>query len=184
MALPGGLAFFVVPPLIYFLMPESPRWYLRRGRTAEAVDTVNQIIRRAGGRVPELAAAALGDNVQAVREQLPPYRALLARGQLRWTAHRNFQLRFLRHGVFSDLGAAAKGDQRSGCGGQFELWLSSLVFAASIPGKGFTGFLMEIIGRRWTIFYAMSASLPGRSIDDDGASRRSIRDGPSWSRAR
>jgi MFS transporter, putative metabolite:H+ symporter len=35
------------------------------------------------------------------------------------------------------------------------------VFAASIPGKGFTGFLMEIIGRRWTIFYALAGSLPG-----------------------
>jgi MFS family permease len=35
------------------------------------------------------------------------------------------------------------------------------VFTASIPGKGFTGFLMEIIGRRWTIFYALAASLPG-----------------------
>jgi dienelactone hydrolase len=29
------------------------------------------------------------------------------------------------------------------------------VFAASIPGKGFTGFLMEIIGRRWTIPYCL-----------------------------
>ncbi len=26
--------------------------------------------------------------------------------------------------------------------------VSSLVFAVSIPGKGFTGFLMKIIGRR------------------------------------
>lgn len=39
--------------------------------------------------------------------------------------------------------------------------LSSLVFFASIPGKGFTGFLMEIIGRRWTIAYALAGSLPG-----------------------
>jgi MFS family permease len=39
--------------------------------------------------------------------------------------------------------------------------VSSLVFTASIPGKGFTGFLMEIIGRRWTIFYALAGSLPG-----------------------
>ena len=29
------------------------------------------------------------------------------------------------------------------------------------PGKAFTGFLMEIIGRRWTIVYALAGSLPG-----------------------
>ncbi len=39
--------------------------------------------------------------------------------------------------------------------------LTSLVYCASIPGKGFTGFLMEIIGRRWTIAYALAGSLPG-----------------------
>jgi hypothetical protein len=36
-----------------------------------------------------------------------------------------------------------------------------LVYFASIPGKGFTGFLMEIIGRRWTIAYSLAGSLPG-----------------------
>jgi MFS family permease len=35
------------------------------------------------------------------------------------------------------------------------------VFLASIPGKAFTGFLMEIIGRRWTITYCLAGSLPG-----------------------
>ena len=35
------------------------------------------------------------------------------------------------------------------------------MFLASIPGKGFTGFLMEIIGRRWTITYCLAGSLPG-----------------------
>jgi MFS family permease len=83
MALPGGLAFFVMPALIYFLIPESPRWYLRRGRTAEAVDTANRIIRRAGNRVPPLTVEALGKNVQMAPEELPPYRALFRRGQLR-----------------------------------------------------------------------------------------------------
>ena len=35
------------------------------------------------------------------------------------------------------------------------------MYFASIPGKAFTGFLMEIIGRRWTIVYALAGSLPG-----------------------
>ncbi len=161
MALPGGLAFFVVPALIYFLIPESPRWYLRRGRTADAVATVNQIIRRAGARVPELIAAALGDNVEGVREQLPPYRALFARGQLRWTAIGISSYVFCGSAFFliSVLLPKALVDQGAAVGLSFGV--TSLAFAASIPGKGFTGFLMEIIGRRWTIFYAMFGAIPG-----------------------
>jgi MFS transporter, putative metabolite:H+ symporter len=161
MALPGGLAFFVVPALIYFLIPESPRWCLRRGRTAMAVDTVNRIIRRAGGRVPELAAAALGNNVEGVREQLPPYRALFGRGQLRWTAIGISSYVFCGTAFFliSVLLPKALVDQGSAV--TLSFGVSSLVFAASIPGKGFTGFLMEVIGRRWTIFYAMIGGLPG-----------------------
>jgi MFS family permease len=75
MALPGGLSFFVVPAVIYLLIPESPRWYLRRGRAEAAVETVNTIVRRAGKRVPELSIAALGQNLQVTHEPLPPYRA-------------------------------------------------------------------------------------------------------------
>jgi MFS family permease len=32
LALPGGLAITVVPVLIWYVLPESPRWHLRRGR--------------------------------------------------------------------------------------------------------------------------------------------------------
>jgi hypothetical protein len=39
--------------------------------------------------------------------------------------------------------------------------VTSLVYFASMPGKAFTGFLMEIIGRRWTI--------TGKSILTEGA---------------
>src|SRR5271170_3592799 len=85
LALPGGLAITVVPVLVYFALPESPRWYLRKGRPQVAVDIVNLIIRRAGGRVPPLTVEALGDHQEAAREQLPPYWALSARGQIRWT---------------------------------------------------------------------------------------------------
>ena len=42
--------------------------------------------------------------------------------------------------------------------------LATIIYAASIPGKAFTGYLMEIIGRRWTIFYALAGSLPGLAL--------------------
>ena len=95
------------------------------------------------------------------QEQLPPYWALFRRGQLRWTAvgilsgvccgTAYFLISVLLPKALVDQGAAVS----VGFG------LSSLVFLASLPGKGFTGFLMEIIGRRWTIAYALAGSLPG-----------------------
>jgi MFS family permease len=162
LALPGGLAVTVVPVVVYFALPESPRWHLRKGRPQVAVDTVNRIIARSGNRVPPLTVAALGDYDEAVREPLPPYWALFARGQLRWTtvgilsgicAGTAFFL-------FSVLLPKALVDQQV-TSLALSLELTSLVYLASIPGKGFTGFLMEIIGRRWTIFYALAGSLPG-----------------------
>ena len=161
LALPGGLAVTVVPVIVYFVLPESARWQLRRGRPQAAVDIVNLIIRRAGNRVPPLTVAALGDHWEAAREQLPPYWALFAKGQLRWTtvgilssvcAGTAFQL-------INNLLPKALVDQGAAVGLGFGV--ATLVYCASIPGKGFTGFLMEIIGRRWTITYALAGSLPG-----------------------
>ncbi len=161
LALPGGLVITVVPVLIYFVLPESPRWHLRKGRLQAAVDTVNQIIRRSGDRVPPLTVGVLGDSEQTTREQLPPYWALFGRGQLRWTTvgiligicagTASFMIHVLLPKAIVDQGAAVA----------FSFGLSSLVYLASIPGKAFTGFLMEIIGRRWTIAYALAGSLPG-----------------------
>ena len=85
MALPATFGLFVVPVLIYRLIPESPRWHLRRGNPQAAVDIVNQIIGRCGNRVTPLTVAALGTNLALVREKLPPFTALFRRGQLRWT---------------------------------------------------------------------------------------------------
>jgi MFS family permease len=161
MALPGGLAFFVMPALIYFLIPESPRWYLRRGLAEAAVDTVNRIIRGAGSRVPPLAVAGLGGNLQTARDELPPYRALFHRGQLRWTAIVISSYVFAGTGFFLISVLLPKALVDQGGAVTLSFGVTSLVFAASIPGKGFTGYLMEIIGRRWTIFYALAGSLPG-----------------------
>jgi MFS transporter, putative metabolite:H+ symporter len=161
LALPGGLAITVVPVLVYFLIPESPRWHLRRGHTRAAADLVNQMIRRSGNRVPQLTVEALGGSERTDPGRLPPLWALFARGQLRWTAvgilsgvcagTAYFLISVLLPKALVDQGAAVS----------LSFGLTSLVYFASIPGKAFTGFLMEIIGRRWTIFYALAGSLPG-----------------------
>jgi MFS family permease len=161
LALPGGLAITVVPVLVYFVLPESPRWHLRRGRTQVAVDIVNGIIARSGNRVPPLTMEALGDHREAAREQLPPYWALFRTGQLRWTTV----------GILSGVCAGTayflvsvllpKALIEQGAAVSLSFGLTSLVYFASIPGKAFTGFLMEVIGRRWTIAYALAGSLPG-----------------------
>src|SRR3984885_433979 len=161
LALPGGLGITVGPVLIYFVLPESPRWHLRKGHAQAAVRIVNRIIARCGDRVPPLTLAELGGTSMTAREQLPPYWALFAPGQLRWTTvgilagvcagTAYFLISVLLPKALVDQGAAVS----------LSFGLSSLVFFSSIPGKAFTGFLMEIIGRRWTIAYALAGSLPG-----------------------
>jgi len=134
MALPGGLAFFVIPALIYFLIPESPRWYLRRGHTEAAIDTVNQMIRSVGSRVPSLTVAALGDNLQTAREELPPYRALFRRGQLRWTAIGISSYVFVRTAFFLISVLLPKAG-RSGRRRNRELWRKLAGVHREHPGK-------------------------------------------------
>jgi MFS family permease len=161
MALPGGLALFIAPALIQFVIPKSPRWHLRRNRVEAAVEAVNQIIARAGRRVPPLSVEALRNGFETTREQLPSYWALFRPGQLRWTvvgilsgicaAFAAFLIHVLLPKALVDQGAAVS----------LSFGLATIVYAASIPGKAFTGYLMEVIGRRWTIFYALAGSLPG-----------------------
>jgi MFS family permease len=164
LALPGGLAVTVIPVIVSFVLPESPRWYLRKGQPQAAVDIVNRIIARSGNKVPPLTVAALGDHREAAREPLPPYWALFAKGQLRWTTvgilsgicagTAFFLISVLLPKALNDQGFALSAS----------LGLTSIVYAASFFGKGFTGFLMEIIGRRWTIAYALTGSLPGLAL--------------------
>lgn len=161
LALPGGLAVLVVPVIVYFALPESPRWYLRKGQVQVAVDLVNKIIARAGNRVPLLSVAELGDTTEGAREKLPPYWALFAPGQLRWTAVGILSGICAGTAFFLISGLLPKALNEQGFAVASSLGLTSIVYAASFFGKAFTGFLMEIIGRRWTIFYALAGSLPG-----------------------
>jgi AAHS family 4-hydroxybenzoate transporter-like MFS transporter len=161
LALPGGLAVTVIPVIVYFALPESPRWHLRKGHEQAAVNLVNRIIARSGNRVPPLTLAELGDHQEAAREKLPPYWALFARGQLRWTAVGILSGICAGTAFFLVSGLLPKALVEQGLGVGVGFGITSLVYFASIPGKAFTGFLMEIIGRRWTIFYALAGSLPG-----------------------
>src|SRR5579871_5177917 len=161
MALPGGLALLVVPAIVYFLLPESPRWHLRRGEARVAVDIVNQIIRRSGNRVAPLTLAELGDLRAAAYEKLPPYRALFASGQLRWTVVGVITGTCAGSAAYMTAALLPKALTNQGYAVGVSLGITSVIYATSFFGKGFTGWLMEIIGRRWTIFYVMGGALPG-----------------------
>ncbi|HEX3885499.1 MAG TPA: MFS transporter [Stellaceae bacterium] len=159
--LPGGVTLFVAPVLIYFFIPESPRWLLRRGRVQDAITTVNLLIRRCGNKVEQMTVADLGSRLNVAGDQLPPFSALFAPGQLRWTVV----------GILCGLCAAScyycsaillpKALVDQGAGVALSFGLATLIFGASIPGKLFNGYIMEVIGRRWTITLAFLLSIPG-----------------------
>jgi MFS family permease len=163
-ALPGGLALGVVPLLVHYAIPESPRWFLRRGQPQAAVNAVNLMIRRCGNRVPPMTVGQLGPNLTLGREELPPFMALFRAGQLRWTVV----------GILCSISASSayytcaillpKALVDQGGAVSLSFGLASVLFMASIPGKLFTGYLMEIIGRRWTMTYSLAGSLPGIAL--------------------
>src|SRR5262245_6198896 len=163
-ALPGGLALGVVPLLVHFGLPESPRWHMSRGNPKAAVDAVNRMIARSGGRIPPLTIAALGSGRETAHEALPPIRALFGPGQLRWT--------LIGSACFAAAGTAyycsaillPKALVDQGAAVTLSFGLSTLLFMATIPGKAFTGFIMEIIGRRWTITYCFAGAIPGLAL--------------------
>jgi MFS family permease len=160
-ALPGGLALFVVPIMVHLVIPQSARWQLRHGRTAEAVATVNLYIQRCGNKIPPLTVAELGSNLAETREKLPRFAALFAFGQFRWTAV----------GILTSMCAGTayyliaillpKALIEQGSAVTTGFAITTIVFLATIPGKAFNAVLMERWGRRWAIAYAMSGAFPG-----------------------
>jgi MFS family permease len=119
------------------------------------------MIRRCGSRVPPLTVGGLGPHVTIGRDELPPFMALFRPGQLRWTivgivtgisaSTAYYTCAILLPKALVDQGGAVA----------LSFGLASLLFMASIPGKLFTGYLMEVIGRRWTMTYSLAGSLPG-----------------------
>jgi len=163
-ALPGGLALGIVPLLVHFGLPESARWYLRRGDPQAAVDTVNRMIERCGSRVPLMTVPDLGPNLEDAREALPPFSALFSGGQLRWTVVGILCYAAATTAYYCSAILLPKAlvDQGSAVGLSFGL--GTLLFLVTIPGKFFTGFIMEIIGRRWTITYCLAGAVPGLAL--------------------
>jgi putative MFS transporter len=160
-ALPGGLALFVVPIMVHLVIPQSARWQLRHGKAQEAVDTVNQYIRRCGDKISYLTVEELGTNLEEQRAELPPFSALFAPGQFRWTAV----------GIVTAMAAGTcyylsaillpKALVEQGGAVSTGFAITSIVFLSTIPGKAFNALLMERWGRRWTIAYTMSGAFPG-----------------------
>ena len=162
MALPAALGLFVIPVLVYLLIPESPRLYLRRGNLQATVDVVNRIIARGGNRVALLTVGDIESrDPDAKPEPLPPFTALFRRGQLRWTFIGILCLICAQVSYFAISVLLPKALVDQGAAVSVSFGLSSLVFMASIPGKGFTGYIMEVIGRRWAITYCLAGSVPG-----------------------
>ena len=160
-ALPGGLALFIVPILVHLVIPQSARWQFRHGRTQEAVDTVNQFIRRCGDKVPYLTVAELGSNLEESRAQLPPFSALFAPGQLRWTTVGILTAMAAGTCYYLNAILLPKALIEQGAGVTTGFAITTIVFLSTIPGKAFNALLMERWGRRWAIAYSLSGALPG-----------------------
>lgn len=160
-ALPGGLALGVVPLLVHFGLPESARWYLRRGNPQAAVDTVNRMIARCGNRVPPLTVPELGPNLEDAQTALPPFTALFAQGQLQWTVVGIVLYAAATTAYYCSAILLPKALVDQGAAVSLSFGLGTLLFMVTIPGKFFTGFIMEIIGRRWTITYCLGGAVPG-----------------------
>ena len=162
-ALPGGLALGVVPLLVHFGLPESPRWYLSRGDSRAAVDTVNRMIARCGRRVLPLTVAALGTDLQTTGEELPSFMALFRRGQLRWTIVGIICSATALTAYYCSAVLLPKALIDQGAAVSLSFGLSTLLFIVTIPGKFFTAFIMEK-GRRWTITYCLGGAIPGLAL--------------------
>ena len=153
-----------MPLLVHFGLPESPRWYLSRGNSRAAVDTVNRMIARCGGRVLPVTVAALGKDLQTKGEELPSFMALFHRGQLRWTIVGTVCVAAAATAYYCSAILLPKALVDQGAAVSLSFGLTTLLFVMTIPGKLFIGFIMEIIGRRGTITYCLGGAIPGLAL--------------------
>jgi len=163
-ALPGGLALGVVPLLVHFGLPDSARWHLRRGDPQAAVAAVNLMIARCGNRVPLMTVKELGPDLAVNPEALPPFTALFRRGQARRTVVGILIYASATTAYYCSAILLPKALVDQGAAVGLSFGLATLLFMVTIPGKFFTGFIMELIGRRWTITYCLAGAIPGLAL--------------------
>ncbi len=163
-ALPGGLALGIVPLLVHFGLPESARWHLRSGNPQAAVETINRMITRCGNRVPKLTVSDLGPDLAVAYQALPPFSALFRAGQRSRTIVGIVLFGAATTAYYCSAILLPKALVDQGAAVSLSFGLSALLFMVTIPGKFFTGFIMEIIGRRWTITYCLAGAIPGLAL--------------------
>jgi len=122
------------------------------------------MIARCGNRVPPLSVDDLGPGHDAAREALPPFAALFRPGQLRWTVVGILCYAAATTAYYSAAILLPKALVDQGAAVGLSFGLSTLLFVVTIPGKFFTGFIMEVVGRRWTITYCFAGAVPGLAL--------------------
>jgi hypothetical protein len=108
--------------------------------------------------VPPLAE--LGNVREAAREKLPAYWHLFAKGQLRFTLVGVLTGMCAASAAYMTATLLPKALHNQGYPVAVSLGLTSVIYMVSFVGKGFCAWMMEIIGRRWTIFFVMIGRCP------------------------
>ncbi|MDQ7093558.1 MFS transporter [Desulfosporosinus sp. PR] len=154
---PGAIMFFFLPLLIYYRIPESPRWLLSRGKSKEAIKVLNTILEKAG-----CAGASLSEPTKAVaggvpekREEVPGFASLFARGHAQRTiiAILVYTCGAVPFYIFSTLFPAIMVAHGFVLVKSFAFAI--VLFVVTIPGKFINGILMERLGRVITIAIAL-----------------------------
>jgi putative MFS transporter len=95
---------------------------------------------------------------------LPPFSALFGPGQLRRTVVGILCYGAATTAYYCSAILLPKALVDQGAAVTLSFGLGTLLFMVTIPGKFFTGFIMEVIGRRWTITYCLGGAVPGLAL--------------------
>jgi hypothetical protein len=122
---------------------------LQQPRSAFHLAIASEIEQRSHNRLAEVA------------ETLPSVLGLFGGSQLRWTIVGTVCMAAAATAYYCSAILLPKALVDQGAAVSLSFGLTTLLFMVTIPGKLFIGFIMEIIGRRWTITYCLGGAIPG-----------------------